>query len=101
MNSKPEAKKNTSIAKSFAIALSVTVVFWTALLILLIVSIVTVNGDGTAPWLSNIIINILPFTVRLLGVSSGGSLFTVIFFWSIIVFAVVFMFVSRRGTVAK
>lgn len=74
-------------------------VFGGCLLLLFFVAAAFVMGDGTAPKFTKILFSIVDYTVKLLGISHGGSVFTVSFFWALIVFVLVFIF--KLGTMIK
>lgn len=70
-------------------------VFGVCLLLLFFVAAACVMGDGSAPKFTKILFSIIDYTVKLLGISDGGSVFTVAFFWALIVFVLVFIFKLR------
>ncbi len=72
------------------LALEVGSAFALIFFVFLIATIFMVQGDGTAPGVTHLSAGIIDFTVKLLDVSSQGSLFTVVFFWSFPVFLVAF-----------
>lgn len=69
-------------------ALEVGSAFALLFFVFLIASIIMVQGDGSAPGVTQLSAAIIDFTFKLLGVSSQGSLFAVVFFWSLPVFLV-------------
>jgi hypothetical protein len=64
-------------------------------------SIAMVQGNGTAPWITHASVSILDFTIKLLGISSNGSVFAVVFFWTFLVFGLVFIFMLFRRKVSN
>lgn len=88
--------QKTSISDAIDIAAKYAGIFAAGLLIFLFGSIAMVNGDGTAPGISHLSAGILDFTVKLLGISSNGSILAVVAFWAAIVFALVFIFLLLR-----
>lgn len=70
-----------SIQKAFTTAKNAAFLFAPIFLLFLIVTIFMVGGA------------ILSFTVKLLGISAGGSIFYVVIFWSLIIYMVAFLYV--------
>jgi len=92
---------NRSILNAFFIAIKYASIFGGCIFIFFFASIAMVQGNGTAPWITHASVSILDFTVKLLGISSNGSVFTVVFFWAFLVFVLVFMFMLLRSKVSN
>lgn len=60
--------------------------------VFLVATTFMVGGDGTAPSVAHLSAAILSFTVKLLGVSFEGAIAPVVLFWSLVVFAVTFLY---------
>lgn len=83
---------NRSILNAFSIAIKYASIFGGCIFIFFFASIAMVQGNGTAPWITHSAVSILDFTVKLLDISSNGSVFVVVLFWSFLVFCLVFIF---------
>lgn len=79
------------IQKAFTTAKNTALLFAPLFLIFLIATIIMVSGDGRAPGITHLSAAILSFTVKLLGISTGGSIFHVVLFWSLIVYIIAFL----------
>jgi hypothetical protein len=88
------------IQKAFTTATNAALFFAPIFLIFLIATIFMVGGDGSAPSVTHLSAAILSFTVKFLGISSGGSVFYVVMFWSLIVYINAFLYVILIQDVA-
>lgn len=53
-----------------------------------------VGGNGTAPGVTHLSATIVGNTVKLLGIASEGSIFSVVLFWSLVVYVFAFLFTA-------
>lgn len=88
-----KTRLKSSALNALATAGRCSFIFAAGFLMFIFISISMVMGDGKAPKITHIAGAILDFTIRLLGISGNGSVFTVVLFWAGIVFVILFIFI--------
>lgn len=94
-----KTRLKSSALNALATAGRCSLMFAAGFLMFFFISISMVMGDGEAPKITHIAADILDFTIKLLGISGNGSVFTVVLFWADIVFIVLFIFILILGLV--